>query len=675
MANRADAVDATVLNVGSMAGKGWKLEGVKLAVTGLNQKQPQFKLSANKLTLPKPFNDLRLANIACDQFAWGPDDVHCKQGKASVKSADWQLPDARFSFHFGNKKKSIHLEDAHLLGSRLVLDASTDSKSWQCQLRAKRISNALIDRLFQVPGSARSAKATQAKPGDLNLVGEFSGRNNSLQKFSINMEVEGLTEQTKDGSVASEKLALLVHLEGYKAMGNSWYWQNKARMTSGALYVDPVYLEAGTQPITLNAQGSWNTLTKKADIQSFTYQHPDVGVLSGNAFVYYREGIKIDKVDLALHSDKLQNLATIYVNPFYAESPLTGISVAGNLDATASFVEQTLMATVLRFINLKVKDEEGRLAIMEGNGIVNWSNDATQTKQSELAWQQLAIKGLPFESARIRLLSQGNRLVLADKVKLPLLNGSLLVDKFSWQGNKQDEPDVSFAGSLENVSLQLLSKAFGWTSLSGNISGKIPGVDYHNKTLTLGGELVIRVFDGLVKVKRLASSGLFTDFPKLESDIEIENLDLDELTQKFEFGNITGRLSGFINKLVLENWHPVTFFAWLGTPDNDDSRHRISQKAVKNIASIGGGAATDLLSRSFLGFFETFGYDKMGVGCYLHNGVCQMMGLAAAGEGYYLIKGGGLPRIDVLGYNPRVNWDVLVERLGRVASPEAVIVK
>jgi hypothetical protein len=160
----------------------------------------------------------------------------------------------------------------------------------------------------------------------------------------------------------------------------------------------------------------------------------------------------------------------------------------------------------------------------------------------------------------------------------------------------------------------------------------------------------------------------------MTADIEIQKLDLDQLTKKFEFGNITGRLSGYINTLELENWHPVTFFAWLGTPDDDDSSHRISQKAVKNIASIGGGAASDLLSRSFLGFFETFGYDKIGVGCYLHNGVCQMQGLEAIGEGYYLIKGGGLPRIDVLGYNPQVNWDVLVERLGRVASPDKVIV-
>ncbi|MFU8790424.1 MAG: C4-dicarboxylate ABC transporter, partial [Methylobacter sp.] len=117
-------------------------------------------------------------------------------------------------------------------------------------------------------------------------------------------------------------------------------------------------------------------------------------------------------------------------------------------------------------------------------------------------------------------------------------------------------------------------------------------------------------------------------------------------------------------------WRPVTFFAWLGTPENDNSRRGISQKAVKNIANIGGGGASDLLSRSFLSFFETFGYDKLGLGCYLHDGVCQLMGVEALESGYVIVAGGGLPRIDVIGYNARVDWDVLIERLKRVTTSE-----
>ncbi|MGR9053308.1 MAG: C4-dicarboxylate ABC transporter, partial [Gammaproteobacteria bacterium] len=112
----------------------------------------------------------------------------------------------------------------------------------------------------------------------------------------------------------------------------------------------------------------------------------------------------------------------------------------------------------------------------------------------------------------------------------------------------------------------------------------------------------------------------------------------------------------------------------LGTPTKDDSTHRISQKAVENLASIGGGGAADLVSRSFLRLFDTFGYDRLGLGCYLHDGVCQIMGVEPAKQGYYIVKGGGLPRIDVIGYNPRIDWNVLLSRLARITvSSEAVV--
>jgi hypothetical protein len=670
--NTVNAVDMATFDIGSVNGKGWKLEGVKFAVIDLNQKKPQFKMSATKLTLLKLFHDLSLADIQCNDFTWDHDELHCNQGRASVRSAYWQSPTTNFSFHLSPKLNRFKLEDTRLASSHLSLDALMNGENWQCKVKAEHISNKLVDKLLQ--SKPPKQKQAQVKQGGLNLTGTFSGKQNTMQEFNFTAEVDGLTDQTEDGKVATEKLNLLTHWEGKKSKGD-WVWQSESKLTGGALYIDPVYLEVGAQPIVLNAHGVWNNKSKKADIQAFTYLHPNVVVLNGNGAVYYRDGIKMEKAVFALKSNILQSLLATYINPFFTESPFMGVTVVGDLQANFSFIQQKLTDTSVSFSKLNVKDEAGRLAIKEGRGLINWSDNPTQTKQSELAWQQLTIKGLPLESARLKFASRANQIHLAEKIKLPFLNGSVAVDKFSWQAKKQDEPDVSFSGSLDNVSLEQLSKALGWTPLSGNISGQIPGVDYHDKTLTLDGELRIKVFDGSIKVNNLGSSGLFTDFPKVYGDVEIVNLDLNQLTQKFEFGNITGRMSGFVKKLVLENWHPVTFYAWLGTPDDDDSTHTISQKAVKNIASIGGGGASDALSRSFLGIFETFRYDKIGVGCYLHDGVCQMMGLEAAGQGYYLIKGGWLPRIDVLGYNPRVNWDVLVERLGRVASPDKIIVQ
>ncbi|MCK4842019.1 MAG: hypothetical protein KAT04_09060 [Methylococcales bacterium] len=77
-----------------------------------------------------------------------------------------------------------------------------------------------------------------------------------------------------------------------------------------------------------------------------------------------------------------------------------------------------------------------------------------------------------------------------------------------------------------------------------------------------------------------------------------------------------------------------------------------------------------LYQKVFYVFFDTFGYDRLGFGCYLHQGVCQLMGVEATEQGYYIIKGGGIPGIDVVAYNLRVNWNVLMQRLSRISSPE-----
>lgn len=81
------------------------------------------------------------------------------------------------------------------------------------------------------------------------------------------------------------------------------------------------------------------------------------------------------------------------------------------------------------------------------------------------------------------------------------------------------------------------------------------------------------------------------------------------------------------------------------------------------------------MSKTILGVFDTFAYDKIGLGCYLHDGICQLTGVTATTAGYSIIKGGGLPRIDVIGYNPRVDWAILMERLSRISTTDEVIIK
>ena len=147
------------------------------------------------------------------------------------------------------------------------------------------------------------------------------------------------------------------------------------------------------------------------------------------------------------------------------------------------------------------------------------------------------------------------------------------------------------------------------------------------------------------------------------------------MTETFDFGKITGKLEGKVQNLRLANWQPVAFDAYIRTPINDKTRHRISQQAINSLSVLGGGTS-GLLSRSALRFFDDFSYQRLGLSCRLINEVCEMTGAEEAERGYYIVKGGGLPpRINVRGFTRRVDWPVLVERLKAVRSSAGAVIE
>jgi hypothetical protein len=221
--------------------------------------------------------------------------------------------------------------------------------------------------------------------------------------------------------------------------------------------------------------------------------------------------------------------------------------------------------------------------------------------------------------------------------------------------------------------MEAVSQALGWPPLGGTLAGVVPAVTYADGRITVKGALLVRAFDGDIVIHDLFLEQPFGLVPKLEAEADIRNLSLEQLTGAFSFGNIQGRLDGDIRNLRLEDWKPATFDARFYTPPGDASRHRISQRAVDNLASLGGAGGA--LSRTFMRFFKEFSYSRLGIACRLREGICEMDGVAPAEQGYYIVKGGGIPRIDVVGYNRRVDWDTLVHRLKSVTDTAEPVVR
>ena len=220
--------------------------------------------------------------------------------------------------------------------------------------------------------------------------------------------------------------------------------------------------------------------------------------------------------------------------------------------------------------------------------------------------------------------------------------------------------------------MRLLTDALGLPSMSGVLSASIPGLRARPGEVVLDGATVVSVFDGFVQATGVRVLEPFGVGSHLTAEIEARHIDLSQLTETFSFGSITGFIDADIHALELVRWRPTAFDARVSSSEGRYPR-RISQRAVQNISALGGAGAIAAIQRSLLGFFDTFGYSEIGLACVLRSGVCDMSGIDDGQQDgrFVIVSGGGIPALDVIGYNRRVDWRELVERLQRVIEGNA----
>ena len=218
---------------------------------------------------------------------------------------------------------------------------------------------------------------------------------------------------------------------------------------------------------------------------------------------------------------------------------------------------------------------------------------------------------------------------------------------------------------MRGVSLDQLTRELDWPPFSGALSGELRDMRYADDLFAVGGGLNITAFDGRIEVSNLRIQDPLSAVPVLRASATMRGLNLEALTRTFDFGRIEGRLDGDVEDLRLVAWRPDQFDLHLYTPPDDRSRHRISQRAVENLTELGSGLPAGL-SASFLRVFEEFSYDVIDVKIVLRGASASIDGLARDDGGYYLVRGSGLPRIDVIGRNRSVAWNDLLERLRQI---------
>ncbi len=363
-----------------------------------------------------------------------------------------------------------------------------------------------------------------------------------------------------------------------------------------------------------------------------------------------------------------------YIQPFAANTGVQALQVQGRLQGRIDYARDGLRALDLEFMDVSLEDVPGRFGIHGLGGRLAWALDARQ-RRSRLSWSNGHVYGVPVGAGQLRFEIQDGALRLLRPARIPVLDGVLRIEALVAADLGTEAAAWRVDGALTPLSMEALSRTLNWPPLSGTLSGVIPDVRYAKGHLRVGGALGMGIFGGDITITDLRLEDPFGDVPRLFAHVDIRGVDLLTLTQALDFGKIEGKLDGSVRDLRLEHWRPVQFDAAFFSAHDGDTSREISQRALENISALSGGGVTEALSRGFLGMFKAFRYKRLGIRCRLAKGICEMGGVAPAGEGYYLVEGGGLPRIDVIGYNRRVDWHDLVARLKAAVGSDSPVVR
>jgi len=666
------AFNATTLQLGTLQGEGWHAEGLQLQINLQDDNRARILLQAQSARLPEPLGRLTDLQLECAAAEVTAVRLDCPDGVLRLQSGQYakQQIRARFGYRFTDKRLSFDLTGIRLLGGRLALRGEVATGEWQVDVEADGLS------LPQL--STRLAAIGPAWPrleggGELALTAHLQGRAAALgrARFSLRLRSDSFTNAA--GSLAGEDLEVRANGEA-RAIAGGWRLNLEASADRGRLYVEPLFIEVPDQAIQATARFDYQISNRQVTLHSSEYRHPGGVALAANGHIDLATGPLLRDLQVELQEGRLATLYGTYLRPWFAGTLVGELETKGQVTGELHWLAGELGRVKLDLADLSLRDRDGRFDLTGVDGRLRWSGDGT-AEVSDLHWQGGSIYRVGLGLADLRVETTGKKARLVEPARIQVLDGELQLEKLELEIGEAAALRWQVDGILTPVSMQQLSLALGWPEFAGKLSGVIPAVRYDDGHLSVGGILLVRVFDGMITLSDVSLERPLGVIPRLQLDARITGIDLKALTGAFSFGRIEGRLDGRVDNLEMESWRPVAFDAAFTTPEGDKSRHRISQRAVDNISSIGGGGVGGVLSRSFLRFFKDFPYDRLGIRCRLENGVCDMGGVTPAPEvgGYYLVKGRLLPHLDVIGYADRVDWESLVAQIMAVTRQQNTV--
>jgi len=646
------------LLLNDITGENWSAKEIELVIE-YAAKKPSLTLAVGQLELaswPSPFRDLQL---------------ECRSVESTAGSLACQQNDAQMVVGQPGAEQVLKLK----IG--ITVDwTSREITGSTLQIDTDRLDIDGIVDLLPVGAAQALSRQVSVSSGELAAGVEIVAQHGQLASVAGSVNLQNVSFSNPMGTQAGENLSAQVDFST-EFTGDDLAFRLTSQLTGGDLFVNPLFFSWAENPPSLTARGGWSAVEQRL-VFSASYRHPQQFEMAGGAELSWLGDVV--RLQSAFGWITAENLATsyqAYLQPWLVDTLAGDMLVAGELHGRFSYLHDRGVTSLgLRLNDVSLVDQRLRFAITGLSADLPWQG-VNEPASGDMRWDAVELYRLPFGPGRSELHFNQAQLEL-EMSPVKLFNGGFSAGKVVVQGLGTERLIVTLGGELTPVSLPLLTAALGWPEMAGTLAATVPAIHYQQRRIALEGGLQLNVFDGELALSHLQIENLFGLVPRLSADLRADNLDLALLTQTFDFGNITGRINGHVDGLNLEAWQPVAFDGWLQTPEDDPGPHKISQRAIDSLSSIGGFSGA--LQSTVLKLFDNFNYRRLGIGCRLIRGVCQMRGIADYGpdgsNGYYIVQAGGFwPRINLVGYNRRVDWQVLLQRLAAATDVQEVEIR
>ncbi|MSP40956.1 MAG: hypothetical protein EXR70_20905 [Deltaproteobacteria bacterium] len=292
----------------------------------------------------------------------------------------------------------------------------------------------------------------------------------------------------------------------------------------------------------------------------------------------------------------------------------------------------------------------------------------------------LAIERIRFANQSIPAIATtlsltNNALRVHQPIRLAIFGGEIEIANLFWPDLLKDPKQVSFSAETKRLKLEELTQALDWPRFSGTLTGSIPQIQSAENQLRTQGEIHAELFGGQLRMGKFEIDNPFSALAAIKLEAKFSAIQLEQLSQTFAFGRISGILEGSIDDLVLSDGQPSELRADIHSVDRGGEQ-RISVEALNKITVLSSGEDAGAVYGGLASFFDSFRYSKLGFKATLKNDRLQLRGVESRGDQEMLVVGSLLPpTVNIVSHTQTIAFSELLKRLERINKTDKPNVK